>query len=112
MMLALDKQKDISVLSALGADKNLIRNIFLAEGALISLTGAITGLILGGLFCWVQQEFGLISMGMESSITKGYPIKIALSDFVYTLLVVSVITIFISFRPAILAARYASIQRL
>ncbi len=112
MMLALDKQKDISILTAMGANPTLIRKIFLTEGALISFIGAFTGILLGGLFCWGQMQFGLISMGMESSITEGYPIKIALSDFIYTLLVVFVITFLISFRPAMLAARYASVRRL
>lgn len=112
MMLALDKQKDISVLNALGADQRLIRNIFLAEGALISLTGAFTGLIIGGVLCWAQKTYGFISMGMESSITEGYPVKIVPLDFVYILLVVFFITFLISFRPAILASRYASLKRL
>jgi lipoprotein-releasing system permease protein len=112
MMLALDKQKDISVLTALGADQRLIRNIFLAEGALISLTGAFTGLIIGGALCWAQGTYGLLSMGMESSITEGYPVKIVMSDFISILLVVLIITFLISFRPAILASRYASLNRL
>src|SRR5204862_6248197 len=48
MMLAIDKKKDISVFSAMGANNNLIRNIFLSEGALIALIGTFTGLFIGG----------------------------------------------------------------
>src|SRR5690606_15695830 len=46
MMLALDKKRDISILSAMGAPERIIRNIFLYEGALIAATGAITGVLL------------------------------------------------------------------
>lgn len=112
MMLAIDKKKDISILFAMGADGRLIRGIFMAEGALISFSGALIGLLLGGMFCWFQMHFSLISMGMESSILEGYPIKMAFSDFLLTLFVVSIITFLISLRPAILASKQASIQSL
>ena len=111
-MLAIDKKKDISILAAMGANQNLIRNIFLAEGALISFIGAFLGLIIGGCLCWMQIKYGLISMGMESSILDGYPIKVATKDFVYTLTVVSIITFLISIRPAIIASKHSAIQNL
>lgn len=112
MMLAIDKKKDIAVLSCMGADKTLIRNIFLAEGTLIAAFGAFLGLALGGAFCWLQLNYGLISMGMETSITQGYPIKVRATDFVSTLLVVSAITFLISIRPAMLAARVGNSNEL
>jgi lipoprotein-releasing system permease protein len=112
MMLALDKKKDISILSAMGASQRFIRNIFLTEGVLIAFIGASLGLILGGLFCWLQTNYAIISMGMETSVTEGYPIKVVPSDFMYTLLVVSFITVLISYRPAVLAARSATIENL
>jgi lipoprotein-releasing system permease protein len=108
MMLALDKKKDITVLSSMGASRRLIRNVFLAEGSLIAALGAISGLFIGGLLCWLQMNFGLISMGMESAVQQGYPIKVAPLDFVVILLVVSVITWLISIRPAALASNFAS----
>ncbi len=112
MMLALDKKKDISVLAAMGASEGLIRRIFITEGALIAFGGALLGLVLGGIFCWLQLNYGLISMGMETSVTEGYPIKVKPIDFVNTLVVVSVITFLISWRPAILASRSVSVQNL
>ncbi len=112
MMLAIDKKKDISILTAMGADQKLIRNIFITEGALIAFSGAFIGLLFGGLFCWAQLKFGVISMGMQTSITQGYPIKVVWTDFLATLITVSFITLFIAYRPAALAARSASVQNL
>jgi lipoprotein-releasing system permease protein len=112
MMLALDKKKDISVLAAMGADTTLIRNIFLTEGSLIAISGALLGLTLGGIFCWLQLQFGIISMGMETSVTEGYPIKVIPSDFLYVLLVVFLITFLTSYRPAVMAARSVAVQNL
>jgi lipoprotein-releasing system permease protein len=112
MMLALDKKKDISVLSAMGASNSQIRNIFMTEGALIAFIGAFVGLVLGGAFCFLQLKYGIISMGMETSITQGYPIQVKAVDFVSAFIVVSIITVIISFHPAKLASRFAAVRHL
>jgi lipoprotein-releasing system permease protein len=112
MMLALDKKKDITILSAMGAGQTQIRNIFLMEGSIIALIGAVIGLLLGGLFCWLQMNFGILSMGMESSVTEGYPIEVKLFDFIAAFVVVSIITVLISFYPSRMASRFANLNQL
>lgn len=112
MMLALDKKKDISILAALGADGARIKKIFIVEGAMIALGGATLGILIGGIFCLLQQQFGIVSMGMETSVTAGYPVKMELTDFISTLAVVSLLTFLISWRPAVLAARSVSVHNL
>jgi len=108
-MLAIDKKKDIAVLSSIGADKKLIKSIFLSEGALISFIGAFLGLVLGLIICLVQQQFGIVSMGMETAVIDAYPVKMQFFDFLYTGLSIIAITLLASYRPAIIATR-TSIQ--
>lgn len=100
-MLIIDKQKDIAVLHSMGASYALIRRIFLFEGLLISLTGAITGLAIGGAISWVQQEFGLLKLGQEggSFIIDAYPVVVQGMDFVYVFLTVFVIAYFAAWLP-------------
>lgn len=112
MMLALDKKKDISILDAMGAHSSQIRRIFMTEGLLIGFIGTFIGLILGSIFCWFQWKYGIISMGMETSITQGYPIEVKAADFLYTGIVVSVITFLIALYPARLASRIAAVKHL
>ncbi len=112
MMLAIDKKKDISILSAIGANQKLIRRIFFSEGAIISFIGAASGLILGGFICWAQDQFGLVGMGMENAVVPNYPVKLIWSDFALTSLVIVAITFLVSFYPAILASRSYSTQNL
>lgn len=112
MMLAIDKKKDLSILSAIGAQPNLIKKIFLSEGSLISLSGATFGLLLGGLICWAQDQFGLIGMGMESAIVNAYPVEMRFSDFISVAGVIVAITFLISFYPAALASKSYSPQHL
>ena len=62
-MLIIDKQADIVTLSNLGADRVLIKRIFLFEGWLISVVGALSGIMLGTVLCLLQQHFGFLRMG-------------------------------------------------
>ena len=111
-MLGLDKKKDISVLYAMGANNMLVRRIFIFEGAIISLGGAIIGMALGAILCYLQQTVGLVSMGMETSVLENYPVKMNVLDFIYTAASLIIITILISYRPAILATRHNVVENL
>lgn len=109
-MLALDKRKDIAILRAMGSDRQTIRNIFFKEGAIIGFTGAGTGLILGIIVCLIQQKFGLISLGIETSVISAYPVMMKPLDFVFAAFSIILITVVFSIRPAVLAARLSIIQ--
>jgi len=89
-ILIIDKKKDISVLWSMGADKKLIKRIFVAEGMMISIFGGIAGLILGGLIALLQQYFGIVSLGgpEDSYIVSAYPVEVQFQDFIYVLVTV------------------------
>lgn len=112
MMLAIDKKKDMAVLSALGAQDFLIKRIFLTEGGIIAFWGAAAGLLLGATICLLQNQFGLVGMGMDNAIVNAYPVKLKITDFVITALVMVAITFVISFYPAQLAAKSFSTDQL
>ncbi|GAA4309805.1 ABC transporter permease [Nibribacter koreensis] len=103
-MLVLDKQKDIAILASMGADPGTIRKIFLLEGAIVAFTGAVVGLVIGGGICWAQQTFGIVSMGMTTSVVEAYPVLMRVEDFLFTAAAIIVITLLVSIRPARKAA--------
>ncbi|MCF8231324.1 MAG: ABC transporter permease [Bacteroidales bacterium] len=91
-IIMVDKKEDISFLWNLGADKSMIRKIFFLEGGLISLSGAVAGLLLGGIICWLQQAFGLVQLSTSGSfVISAYPVKMEWMDFVAVLATVIVI---------------------
>ncbi len=104
-MLVLDKKKDVAILSAQGATRGLITKIFLLEGCIVAFTGAFTGLLLGLLVSFVQQEFGLVTMGMQTAIIDAYPVKVEWLDVLLTVLSIIVITIVTSIQPALSASK-------
>ena len=111
-MLAIEKKKDIAVLFALGSGRKLIRAIFLHEGAIISFSGAMIGMALGILICVIQQQFGIISMGVDTSVIDAYPVKMKLGDFIFSSLSIIFITMLFSSRPAFIASRSSVIDQL
>ena len=104
-MLVIDKKKDISVMMAMGASQQTVRRTFLMVGAIVALVGAATGLTLGVTLCWLQQRFGLVSMGMATSVVESYPVKMQASDLVFTCVSIIVITLAVSIRPALNASK-------
>ena len=80
-MLIIDKRDDVVTLRSLGANDRQIVRIFLFEGRLISFIGAVSGIVLGVLLCWLQQTFGLISLGAAGSfIVDAYPVSVHWED--------------------------------
>lgn len=81
-MLIIDKKADAATLRNLGATDKQIRSIFLFEGRIISAIGAVVGILLGLLLCWLQQEFGLVHMGDSagSFVVNAYPVSVHYDD--------------------------------
>ena len=92
-MLIIDKKNDVTTLRNLGANEHQISRIFLFEGWLISAFGAIIGIGLGLLLCWLQQQYGFVSLGNSSGtfIVNAYPVSVHYTDV--TLIFVTVLIV-------------------
>ncbi len=89
-MLIIDKKDDVVTLRNLGASDKQIRRIFLFEGRLISFFGAILGILLGLLLCWLQQQYGFVKMGSSDGtfVVNAYPVSVHYSDVLLIFLTV------------------------
>jgi lipoprotein-releasing system permease protein len=105
-MLIIDKKEDISVLQSMGADKPLIRNIFLFEGWSVSLLGALIGTVMGVAICQAQISFGLVKLQGDggSFIIDAYPMTIVPLD----ILLIFCSVVLIGFFAAWLPVKYIS----
>ena len=91
-MLILDKQANADTLKSLGATDSFVARIFMYEGNLIALLGAVIGLVLGVVLCLLQQEFGIIGLGGGGQfVVDAYPVRVKLTDLL--LVLVSVVTV-------------------
>ena len=111
-MLIIDKKNDAMTLRNLGATEHQIANIFMIEGRMISLVGAIIGIVLGLSLCLIQQHFGIIKFGQSagSYIIDSYPVSVHVTDIIIvfvTVLIVGLISVWYPVRQ--LSKKYTSV---
>ena len=101
-MLVIEKQSDISILMAMGADRGMIQRIFLLEGVLSAIIGATAGIGLATVLCVLQikYQFLKLSGGENSFVIQGYPVKMKIGDYILTFFTVVVIALIASYYPA------------
>jgi ABC-type lipoprotein release transport system permease subunit/ABC-type Zn uptake system ZnuABC Zn-binding protein ZnuA len=89
-ILMIEKEADVVKLRTMGADDRLINRIFLFEGWMISLSGAVIGVIVGVALCFLQQRFGFIAMGETAGtfIIDAYPVEVEWTDVLTVFLTV------------------------
>lgn len=89
-MLIIDKKEDVVTLRNLGAKDHQITRIFLFEGRLISAIGAVLGVLIGLLLCWLQQQYGIVRLGSSegSFVVDAYPVSVHPWDIVLILFTV------------------------
>lgn len=92
-MLIIEKKNDTLTLSHLGMSESQIARIFLYEGRIISTIGALTGIAIGLLLCWLQQEFGFVHLGDSSGsfVVNAYPVSVHYWDVLWIFLTVMVV---------------------
>jgi lipoprotein-releasing system permease protein len=107
-MLVLEKQKDIHVLKALGANNNFIQKIFLNEGFLLGILGGTVGIILAIIICWLQVKYKLVPLQGGSFLIDYYPVKLIAKDFLLVLFTILIVTLLASWFPS----RKAALQQI
>ena len=92
-MLIIDKKDDVVTLRNLGASDRVITRIFLFEGRLISALGAVIGIAVGLLLCWLQQTFGIVKLGSSSGsfVVNAYPVSVHPEDILLIFVTVLVV---------------------
>ena len=101
-MLIIDKRSDIENLRHLGACNHQIYHIFLWEGWMVSLSGALLGMAFGLVLCWLQQTFGFIRLTADEGefVISAYPVRIVWMDLAVIFLTVVLMGFFASVYPA------------
>ena len=97
-MLIIDKKEDVVTLRNLGATERQIIHVFLFEGRLISAIGAVIGVLVGLLLCWLQQQYGIVGLGSSegSFVVDAYPVSVHPWDIVlvfFTVLAVGFLSV-------------------
>jgi lipoprotein-releasing system permease protein len=97
-MLVIDKKEDMKILQSLGAEKSIVERIFFIEGVFIALMGGVIGIVVGYVFCTLQDMYGFVRTGAEDgSLIDIYPIDMRASDFILVFATVVVLSLVVSY---------------
>ena len=106
-LLIIEKNDSISTLRALGANDHQISRIFVLQGWLITLVGAITGVVIGLVLCLCQQQFGWLRLSGDPAnmIVSAYPVEVQWTDMLITLGLVAAVGLLTSMVTALIMRR-------
>lgn len=98
-LLIIEKDESIKTFRNLGATNKQITRIFVTEGWLISLIGAVLGITLGVALCLLQEQFGLIKLhgSSEVMIIQSYPVAVECTDLILVFALVAIVGLLTSF---------------
>jgi len=105
LMFVLEKTEAIGILKSLGASPRFIQNIFLLQGLTIGLIGIILGNGLALLFCWLQQQFNLISIPADIYYMSTVPIVLRVENFILVTVAAFALCLLTSILPSRAAAK-------
>ncbi|TCV18949.1 lipoprotein-releasing system permease protein [Sphingobacterium alimentarium] len=97
-MLVIDKKEDMKILQHIGANKSTIENIFFYEGIMIALIGSSIGIVVGYIFCFLQDTYGFIrTNNVDGNFIDVYPVDMRTQDFILVFVTISVLSIVVSY---------------
>ena len=106
-LLIIEKDDSIATMRALGANDRQISRIFVLQGWLITLAGAVTGIVIGLILCLCQQQFGLLRLSGDPAnmIISAYPVVVEWTDVLVTLALVAAVGLLTSMVTALIMRR-------
>lgn len=98
-LLIIEKDESIRTFRSLGATDKQITRIFVTEGWLIALVGAVIGVAVGLVLCLCQQQFGWLklSASADAVIVQSYPVSVVWTDVVVVFMLVAAVGLVTSF---------------
>ena len=113
-LLIIEKDDSIATLRALGANDRQISRIFVLQGWLITLVGAVTGVVIGLILCLCQQQFGWLRLSGDPAnmIISAYPVEVQWTDVIVTLALAAAVGLLTSMVTALIMRRRLKSEKL
>lgn len=92
-LLIIEKDKSIATFLSMGASGNQVTRIFVTEGWLVALVGAVSGIVLGLALCLCQQQFGWLRLHGDPAnmVVNAYPVEVVWTDIIVVFLLVAAV---------------------
>lgn len=110
IMVVLEKTKEIGILKSMGATSESVMQIFVYQGMVAGVIGAVLGLVIGYFLCWAQIEFKFFSLPPDVYIISALPILMRPLDFVFIAVAALFLSLGATLYPAYRAAKLDPVQ--
>ena len=105
ILVVMERRRDIAVLNAMGATSRSIMGIFMIEGAIVGVVGAVLGVLTGVAATLLANRYKLISLPADVYSISNVPLNLQFRDVLVASVVAFVLTIVATIYPARAAAQ-------
>jgi lipoprotein-releasing system permease protein len=105
ILVVLERRRDIAILNAMGATARSIMGIFVIEGAIVGLLGAVAGVLLGAAAILIANRYQLISLPADVYSISNVPLNLHFRDALLAALIALALSIIATIYPARAATR-------
>lgn len=110
VMVVTDKTREIGILKSMGMTSRRILRLFMLQGLVIGIVGAVIGGTLGVGVAWLTDHFRLIRIPGEIYFVSYLPVKVDPADLGWILFSTVVISFLATVYPASQAARLDPVE--
>ena len=112
ILVVVERRRDVAVLGTLGATRTGVMLLFIIEGAVVGAVGAVAGMLLGLVACFVGNYFQVVSLPADVYSISNVPLNVKLSETLLAALVAFVLSVLATIYPARAAARLRPVEAL
>ena len=112
ILVVVERRRDIAILNALGATRTGVMLLFIIEGAVVGAIGAVAGVLLGFLACFIGNHFKLVSLPADVYSISNVPLIARPSEMLLAASIAFALSVLATIYPARAASRLRPVEAL
>lgn len=105
ILVVMERRRDIAILNTMGATARSIMSIFVIEGAIVGVLGAVAGVLLGAVAILIANRYQLVSLPADVYSISNVPLSFHFRDMALAALTAFALSVVATIYPARAAAR-------
>jgi lipoprotein-releasing system permease protein len=112
ILVVVERRRDIAILSALGATRTGVMLLFIIEGAVVGATGAIGGVVVGLVACFIGNYYKLVNLPADVYSISNVPLITSPTEMLLAALIAFALSVLATIYPARAASRLRPVEAL
>jgi lipoprotein-releasing system permease protein len=112
ILVVVERRRDIAILNALGATRTGVMLLFVIEGAVVGAIGAIGGVVVGLIACFIGNYYKLVSLPADVYSISNVPLITRPTEMLLAALIAFALSVLATIYPARAASRLRPVEAL